>query len=316
MESKANHLLIGVFVLGVIGLLLGFLYWMQNAAIGTQGKSYHVVFDGSVQGLTEAAPVLFNGIRFGSVKEIAILPEDTRKVRALISVRGDTPVRINSRARISQQGLAGWTALEITPGTPDAALLEPVPGEPPPVLLADVASSGSMFAGVPDAVGNANALLARLNNLVANNEDLVRATLTNIEGFTAMMNERKDDIAAIIQDARGLSARFGELSKKLEAAVDNIAGAAGDNPNSAVAQVQQAATSFRQLAEKLDRSLGDQSEGLTKQAQRGLREFELFMRDGRRLAESLDRVVQKVERNPAGFLLGGQQTPQYSGTGQ
>jgi phospholipid/cholesterol/gamma-HCH transport system substrate-binding protein len=317
MESKANHLLVGVFVLGVIGLLLGFLYWMQNASIGTQGKSYHVVFDGSVQGLTEAAPVLFNGIRFGSVKTITILPEDTRKVRALVTVRGDTPVRVNSRARISQQGLAGWTALEITPGTPDAALLEPVPGEPLPVLLADAtASSGSMFAGVPDAVGNANALLARLNNLVANNEDSVRATLTNIEGFTAMMNERKDDIAAIIQDARGLSARFGELSKKLEAAVDNLAGAAGDNPNSAVAQVQQAATSFRQLAEKLDRSLGDQSEGLTKQAQRGLREFELFMRDGRRLAESLDRVVQKVERNPAGFLLGGQQTPQYSGTGQ
>jgi phospholipid/cholesterol/gamma-HCH transport system substrate-binding protein len=316
METKANHLLIGVFVLGVIGLLLGFLYWMQNAAVGTQGKSYHVIFDGSVQGLTEAAPVLFNGIRFGTVQGIAILPEDTRKVRVLITLRQDTPVRVNSRARIAQQGLAGWTALEVTPGTPDAALLDPVPGEPLPVLQADAAMSGSMFAGVPDALGNANALLVRLNNLVANNEDTIRSTLTNIEGFSAMMNERKDDISAIIQDARTLSSRFGDLSQKLESAIDNLAGAAGDNPESVVAQVQQAATSFRQLAEKLDRALGDQADSLSKQAQRGLREFELFMRDGRRLADSLDRVVQKVERNPAQFLLGGQQTPQYGGTGQ
>ena len=77
-----------------------------------------------------------------------------------------------------------------------------------------------------------------------------------------------------------------------------------------MSQVQQAATSFRQL-EKLDKSLGDRSGELTRQAERSLREFELFMKDGRRLADSLDRVVQKVERNPAGFLLGGQQSPKY-----
>ncbi len=313
METKANHLLIGVFVLGVIGLLLAFLYWMQNAAVGGRGKNYHVIFDGSVQGLTEAAPVLFNGIRFGAVQSIEIVPEDTRKVRALIAVREDTPVRANSRARISQQGLAGWTALEITPGTPDAPPLQAKEGERYPVLYADATASGSLFAGVPDALGNANALLVRLNNLVANNEDSIRTTITNIEAFTGMINERKDDIAAIIQDARGLSSRFSTLSDKLEKAVDTLAGAAGDNPDSVVSQVQQAATSFRQLAEKLDKSLGDQATGLTSQAQRGLREFELFMRDGRRLAESLDRVVQKIERNPANFLLGGQQTPQYGG---
>jgi len=124
METRANYLIIGVFVLGVLGLLLGFIYWMGNDASGPQGKNYFVIFDGSVQGLTEASPVLFNGIRFGAVRSIELVPEDTRKVRALITVRGDTPVRTNSRARISQQGLAGFIAMEITPGTPDAAMLQ------------------------------------------------------------------------------------------------------------------------------------------------------------------------------------------------
>ncbi len=125
------------------------------------------------------------------------------------------------------------------------------------------------------------------------------------------MAERKDDVASILQDVRTLSGRLNEISQKVDNAVDRLAGSAADHPNSVVSQVQQAATSFRQLTEKLDKSLGDKSGELTQQAERSLREFELFMKDGRRLADSLDRVVQKVERNPSGFLLGGQQSPKY-----
>jgi phospholipid/cholesterol/gamma-HCH transport system substrate-binding protein len=310
METRANYLIIGVFVLGLLGALLGFIYWMKNDASGPEGKNYYVLFDGSVQGLTEASPVLFNGIRYGAVRTLELLPEDTRKVRVLITVRSATPVRTNSRARISQQGLAGFIAMEITPGTPDAPMLEAKANEKYPVIYADPAAGG-FLAGVSDAAGQANALMVRLNDLVANNQDSLRRTITNVEAFTNAMAERKDDAAALIQDLRKLTERLNGIAVKVDSAVDRVAGAASDNPDSVVSQVQQAATSFRRLADKLDKSLGDKSVELTAQAERSLREFELFMKDGRRLAESLDRVVQKVERNPSGFLLGGQQSPKY-----
>jgi len=311
METRANYFIIGVFVLGVMGLLLGFIYWMKNDASGPSGKNYYVIFDGSVQGLTEASPVLFNGIRFGAVRSIDLLPEDTRKVRAVITVRNETPVRTNSRARITQQGLAGYTAMEVTPGTPDAPMLQAKAGDQYPVIYADPGSSGSLLAGVSDAAGQANALMVRLNNLVANNEESLHHSIQNLESFSNMMAERKDDVAAMVQDLRALTGRLNEISVKVDAAVDRLAGSASDHPDSAVSQVQQAATSFRQLAEKLDKSIGDKSGELTVQAERSLREFELFMKDGRRLADSLDRVVQKVEQNPTKFLLGGQQSPKY-----
>ena len=311
METRANYLIIGVFVLGLLGSILGFIYWIRNDASGPSGKNYYAIFDGSVQGLTESSPVLFNGIRFGAVRSIELVPEDTRKVRVLITIRDDTPVRTNSRARVSQQGLAGLTAMEITPGTPDAAMLQAKQEERYPVIYADPAASGSLIAGMSDAASQANALAARLNNLVANNEDSIRHTITNLESFTTMMAERKDDVASTVQEVRALSTRLNEISQKVDAAVDRLAGAASDHPESVVSQVQQAATSFRQLSEKLDKSLGDKSGELTQQMERSLREFELFMKDSRRLADSLDRVVQKVERNPAGFLLGGQQSPKY-----
>ncbi len=311
METKANYLLIGSFVIGVIALALGFVYWMQNYASGGEGKRYYVIFEGSVQGLSEAANVLFNGIRVGSVETLEIMPEDTRKVRAVIAVRPTTPVRETSRARIAQQGLAGLVALEITPGAPDSPWLTAKAGEVYPVIMADRTGSGSLFSGVPDAVGSAQALFARLNDLVANNEDSLRNTMKHVESVTAMMDENKDNIAAIIKDARNVSGRFNEMADKLEQAVDKLTLAVVDDPKSVVAQAQQAVQSFRQLADKLDKSLGDQSGDLTRSAQRSLREFELFMKDARRLADSLDRVVQKVDQNPSGFLLGGNQTPAY-----
>ncbi len=310
METRANYFIIGVFVLGLLGSLLGFIYWMKNDASGSSGKSYHVIFDGSVQGLTESSPVLFNGIRFGAVRAIELVPEDTRKVRVLITVRDETPVRTNSRARIAHQGLAGWVAMEITPGTPDAAALQAKSGEQYPVVYADP-GSGSLMTGVSDAASQATALATRLNTLIANNEDSIRHTITNLESFSTTMVERKDDVASIIQDVRGLSSRLNDISRKVDAAVDRLAGASSDHPKSVVSQVQQAASSFRKMSEKLDKSLGDKSGELTQQMERSLREFELFMKEGRRLADSLDRVVEKVERNPAGFLLGGQQSPKY-----
>jgi phospholipid/cholesterol/gamma-HCH transport system substrate-binding protein len=304
METKANYLVIGAFVLAVIGAGFGFVYWMKNYSVTAAVKQYQVIFSGSVQGLSGGSNVLFNGLRVGAVQSLAIMPEDTRKVRVLIVVRSDTPVRRNSRARVTQVGLAGIVALELTPGTPDSPLLSARPGEPAPVIQAEAAAPGGLMSGASEAVGNANALFARLNDLVANNEEAVGRTIKNVESFTAMLAERKEDVAQIIKDVRSASGRIQSLADKLETALS------GDK-NSVVSQMQQAAQSFRRLGDKLDKSLGDQAPALTRQAQRGLREFELFMRDARRLAESLDRVVQKVENNPAGFLMGGSQVPVY-----
>lgn len=311
METKANHLIIGGFVLAVIGLAFGFIYWMKNSADGGGGKQYHVIFDGSVQGLAEASSVLFNGIRVGAVDTLEIVPEDTRKVRALISVRAATPVRSNSRARISQQGLAGLVALEITPGTPDAPALTARDGQELPVIYADPGGGGSGLSGIGDAIGSAQALLERLNDLVANNEESIRRTLKNVESVTAVLDENKDGIASLIKDVQEAAARVNALAGKLETSVEKLTGAVVDGEESLVAQAQQAAVSFRKLADKLDKTLGDQADGLTRSAQRSLREFELFMKDARRLADNIDRVVQRVEKDPASFLLGGSQTPEY-----
>ena len=89
METKANYLMIGGFVLGVLALAFIFVFWMSNFAGG--GKRYYIVFESSVAGLTTGSSVGFNGIRVGEVQSFALDPQDARKVQVLISVRDDTP---------------------------------------------------------------------------------------------------------------------------------------------------------------------------------------------------------------------------------
>ena len=121
METKANYLMIGGFVLGVLALAFIFIYWMSN--FGGGGQRYTIVFDGSVAGLTSGSSVAFNGIRVGEVQSFALDPADARKVQVHVTLRDDTPIRENSRASIQSMGLTGGSGIQITPGTPDSPLL-------------------------------------------------------------------------------------------------------------------------------------------------------------------------------------------------
>jgi phospholipid/cholesterol/gamma-HCH transport system substrate-binding protein len=274
METKANYLMIGGFVLGVLALAFIFVFWMTNLAGG--GKRYYIVFDGSVAGLTTGSSVGFNGIKVGEVQSLQLDPADARKVQVLISVHADTPVRQNSHANMQSLGLTGGTGIQVSAGTPDSPFLVATAENPIPVIQADRGGGQGLFDAAPAVMNNANALLLRLNDLVAENQDSIHKTLANVETVTTMLAERKDDIAQTITD------------------------------------VQEGAKSFKDLSGKLEVSLGDNLDSVTRTAKDSLQEFGNFMREGRRAAATLNRVLEKLEANPRSFLLGGSQVPEYT----
>jgi phospholipid/cholesterol/gamma-HCH transport system substrate-binding protein len=278
METKANYLMIGGFVLGVLALAFIFIFWMSN--FGGGGKRYYIVFESSVAGLTTGSSVGFNGIRVGEVQSFALDPEDARKVQVLISVRDDTPVRENSHATIQSMGLTGGSGVQITPGSPDSPFLVATADNPIPVIQADSGSGQGVFEAGSAALNNANVFISKLNALIDQNEKSINTTMTNVEQFTTMLAEKKEDIGQAITD------------------------------------VKDGANSFKTLSSKLEVSLGDNMDGLTRQAKDSLQEFGGFMREGRRVAVTLNRILEKLEADPKGFLLGGNQLPEYTPKGR
>lgn len=278
METKANYLMIGGFVLGVLVLAFIFVFWMSNFAGG--GKRYSIVFESSVAGLTTGSSVGFNGIRFGEVQSFALDPQDARKVQVLISVRDDTPIRENSHATIQSMGLTGGSGIQITPGSPDSPFLVATAENPVPVIQADAGSGQGVFEAGSAALNNANVFISKLNALLDQNEKAINTTMTNVEQFTTMLAEKKEDIGLAITD------------------------------------VKDGAESFKSLSSKLEVSLGNNMDGLTRQARESLQEFGNFMREGRRTAVTLNRILEKLEADPKGFLLGGNQLPEYTPKGR
>jgi phospholipid/cholesterol/gamma-HCH transport system substrate-binding protein len=278
METKANYLLIGGFVLGVLALAFIFVFWMSN--FGGGGQRYMIVFESSVAGLTTGSSVGFNGIRVGEVQSFALDPEDARKVQVVVSVRDDTPVRENSHASIQSMGLTGGSGIQITPGSPDSPLLVATAENPVPVIRADPGSGQGVFEAGSAALNNANVFISKLNALLDENEKAINTTMTNVEQFTSMLNAKKEDIGQTITD------------------------------------VQQGAQAFKSLSTKLEVSLGDNVDGLTRQARESLQEFGNFMKEGRRAAVTLNRILEKLEADPRGFLLGGSQVPEYTPKGR
>jgi phospholipid/cholesterol/gamma-HCH transport system substrate-binding protein len=278
METKANYLMIGGFVLGVLALAFIFVFWMSN--FGGGGQRYMIVFESSVAGLTTGSSVGFNGLRVGEVQSFALDPEDARKVQVVVSVRDDTPVRENSHASIQSMGLTGGSGIQITPGSPDSPLLVATAENPVPVIRADPGSGQGVFEAGSAALNNANVFISKLNALLDENEKAINTTMTNVEQFTTMLNAKKEDIGQAITD------------------------------------VQQGAQAFKSLSTKLEVSLGDNVDGLTRQARESLQEFGNFMKEGRRAAVTLNRILEKLEADPRGFLLGGSQVPEYTPKGR
>jgi len=216
----------------------------------------------------------------GEVQSFALDAQDARKVQVLISVRDDTPVRENSHASIQSAGLTGGSGVQITPGTPDSPYLVATAENPIPTIKADPGSGEGVFEAGASALNNANVFISKLNALLDQNEKSINTTMTNVEQFTTMLAEKKEDIGQAITDAKD------------------------------------GAESFKTLSNNLAVSLGDNMDGLTRQARDSLQQFSAFMQEGRRTAVTLNRILEKLEADPKGFLLGGNQVPEYTPRGQ
>ena len=90
METRANYVLIGAFVLLAAGALALFTLWIAGNPFSRSYKDYDVIFNGPVNGLSEGGEVRFNGIKVGEVTGISLDTVDPTQViaRAKVTWRG------------------------------------------------------------------------------------------------------------------------------------------------------------------------------------------------------------------------------------
>src|SRR5205823_9005208 len=119
----------GVILLAVA--ILAFAIYKLGQAANLFSKRYElVVYLPSANGLREGGSVTLAGQLVGTVKTIEFLPVDYDTTRNLrITMRIDRTlreqIRRDSEARLRTMGLLGDKVLDISPGTPRYAILQP-----------------------------------------------------------------------------------------------------------------------------------------------------------------------------------------------
>lgn len=319
MESRANYALVGLFTLAVLAAAFGFVYWFNSGGAGRK-QDVRIIFSGTVTGLGRGSSVLFNGLRVGEVTRIELQPDDPRRIYAVVQVDNTTPLRVDTRARIEAQGLAGVVAVQLLGGDPSSPVLTAQPGQPMPTIIAEKSEFQDILETVRTVATRADEVLGNIDKLVKENSGSISNTVKNVEKFSAALGNNADGIdklmasfGQIADTISPLSQKLGTLSeelteivrsvdrKKVSSIIDNVdkfTGALGGSSEDVGKVVKDVAS----ITDKLNRA-ADQVEGVLKAAQSFLNtedgqgafaEVANAARSVRTLAENLDKRTAEI----------------------
>jgi paraquat-inducible protein B len=92
MSRKADPKLIGAFVLGGAGLLLLAIILLADGSFWRDRPTYTLYFEGSTTGLQVGSPVVFRGVKIGSVESIGLsIDKESFAVLVPVRFRADSP---------------------------------------------------------------------------------------------------------------------------------------------------------------------------------------------------------------------------------
>src|SRR6202167_221678 len=221
METRGNYVLIGAFNMAAV--LRAFLFVMWIAGYTTPGghRTFQVVFNGSVSGLSNGANVNFNGIKVGEVTHLTFSRSDPHQVVADIDVSADAPIDRNTKARLETAGITGAAAVALlggsTPGAPRVA--EKGQGA---IIYAE---QSMQLQEILDNVGalsiRATAVLDDAEKVITDNSAPIHSAIENVDVFSKALADNAPGIDAALKSVGELGKQIGPLAARLQTLSDD-----------------------------------------------------------------------------------------------
>ena len=198
MARGNDEVKVGVVVAVGVALLLAALVFVGGVNLFRQKKAGYTTYFKFAGGLEPGSFVRFGGLKVGTIQAARIDEQDFTRIRVSLEVKAGTPIRTNSKARISSLGFLGENYLEVSAGTRDAALL-PAGSEIPSVEIIQL----------PDVVGNVNNITINGNKLVNDLDDRLLVLSDHINQLIKNLNEvvgreNREHFNSVLANADGM----------------------------------------------------------------------------------------------------------------
>ena len=248
METRAHHILIGLFTVAVVAGAMWFALWMAKSGPTEAADVYDIVFQEAVTGLSLGSRVLYNGIHVGTVERIVIDPDDPRQVIARIRVAGKTPVRQDTRAELILANVTGASEIQLLGGSAQSPPLVSEDGGVPKII-ADPSRIARLSDAVTELFESSNRLFSEENTA-----HLARS-LENLSEFSGVLVSQSEEIRQGLRSLSRLSRKAERLLRENEEAL--AGGVQGLNElGPALEELRRTMAALRDVARRLDQDPG------------------------------------------------------------
>lgn len=334
MSRKANPTLIGAFVLGALALAIIATLLLAGGSWFGERKQHVLYFEGAAQGLQVGAPVVFLGVKVGTVRQIQLgLDQQTR--RFLVPVTIDVEPQVvhthggenidlrdrdtvrqlverGLRARLRMQSLLTgqlYVDLDFHPDKPAVfAAFDPELSEIPTIRTA-VQELGTKLEAFPmdKFLADVAAISSAVNKLMSAQatQDLPRrldATLRHLESLAARFDAQG---GPILRDVRGNLAEMHKALLAAQAALARLDTAAERVADLARADSRMVA-GMTQASEDLAKAAASVRK-LTEQESPTIDNVNATLKEIARAADALRLLAETLEQQPDAIWRGKRQ---------
>ncbi|KMM74582.1 MULTISPECIES: MlaD family protein [Xanthomonas] len=298
METKANYVLIGAFTIVVGIALLLFGLWAAKYSSDRTWQEYRVVFREAVTGLSVGSPVQYNGIAVGSITELTLAPNDPRQVVARIRVNSTTPIKSDTRAKLGITSLTGPSIIQLSGGTPEAPTLTSIDNSDAPIIQ----TTPSALQNITDT---ANRIVERLDEVLSDrNVASITATLHNLETISGGLADRDQGMQSLIVSARDAARNLDTTLKTTNGTIQRLDQNLVQQLPPILDKLEDTLSKLDSAAGNADKILGENRSAINSFANDGLGQLGPTLTELRGLIRDLRRVSDRLDNNPARYLLG------------
>ena len=305
METKVNYALVGAFVLVFsVAIVAGVLWIASGGATGKAYETYVAYFTESVSGLNLQAPVKYRGVSVGFVKEIALDTADPDRVRLVLSIERDVPIRQGTVATLSLQGLTGIAFLDLEGDSVNSPLLVHAEDGSDPVIATRPSLFRRLDTQMSTLVSNLSQTAQRVNTLI--DEETRAALQRTIRDLDTVVHSLAGRSGAISADAARTLENSARASAALTETLRNIARSAE--------AVQLAAEQTQRTSAAVHATATDATIGVQQLRSETLPELHRLLTEARAVTGSIGRLTKELEQKPNALVIG--REPPLPGPGE
>lgn len=293
--SPAQRARLGVFVIIGVALLAVFFAVPLGVKLTNKFSTYIAFFQGeSLSGLEQGATVKFSGVPIGKIKQINYLPNDLTRVKVIMEIQQDFPMKTDMVATTGAMGITGLKYVEITGGTNNA---------PPLKSGSEIKTKISSFTAI---TGKAESIIAKvellLNHLneISNPDSLksIKKIIDNVADITTSVNEFVGETRpgvknismsadSILRQVSMILTDVNEFTKTMNQTVSS------DQLSKTFAKIDSTVQSMKSLTENLSMMVRQSKD-----------DFSVGMQNIREATENANQLTKILVENPSLLLKG------------